>query len=187
MPVKFRKRVFLRLLMGFCLLGALVLGYGYWHANTHASYYIDLRILTDSKNTTERWPGAAISFLAGDGSILASGVSDETANYVHLLHPEEGDCHDRVNAIGPGTPAGREAWQACFARLSTWIPQWADRVRMVDVFFRGKHFNKIPVTVSAYNSEWPLWWVPLPHIGGKPYTYYRTTITIEQTQASAVD
>ncbi|MCU7835441.1 MAG: hypothetical protein KZQ83_09310 [gamma proteobacterium symbiont of Taylorina sp.] len=42
--------------------------------------------------------------------------------------------------------------------------------------------KKIPITISEYNSvsEWLLWWVPLPHIGGKPYSYFRASIDLEQ-------
>lgn len=34
------------LLLPGALIGA-ILGYGYWHALTHAAYYVDLKIVTD--------------------------------------------------------------------------------------------------------------------------------------------
>ncbi len=65
--------------------------------------------------------------------------------------------------------------------MATWIPQWAGKVKQVDVVYQGQIFAEIPVNVSVYNSDWYFWWVPLPHIGGRPYTYYRASITVEPT------
>lgn len=159
------------------LVVGVVLGYGYWHAATHASFHIDLKYLPDPGQKAQSMANAQIRFLNAKGQVLAEGVGDDKANFVHLLHPEVGDCHD-VEEAASRSSEGRNAWQKCFARLSTWIPLWAEEVRMVDVTYENRRFNRLPVTVSAYNSEWPLWWIPLPHVGGKPYTYYRTTITV---------
>jgi hypothetical protein len=155
-----------------------VLGYGYWHAATHASFHINLHLLTAQGARPQAMPKAEITFRDESGKMLAQGVSDESANFVHLLHPEAGDCHD-VEKMAATSSTVRTAWQECFAQQAAWIPTWARHLREVDVQYNGRRFEKIPVTVSEYNSEWFLWWVPLPHVGGKPYTYFRTTITVK--------
>jgi hypothetical protein len=165
--------------MLICVVGA-VLGYGYWHAVTHASFNVTTHMVTGPGQKPQDMLLAKIDFLDAAGNKLAQGFSDEKYNFVHLLHPQVGDCHEIAQTSG--TKAGRNAWQECFAQMSTWVPQWAEDVKMVDVTYQERLFEKIPVSVSSYNSDWLLWWVPLPHIGGKPYTYYRMRITVEAAE-----
>lgn len=180
MKVKSKKgQFFLRVLMIISLFAAAVLGYGYWHASTHASYHIDMRLASGDDGSRDKMPLAKVTFYDYGGNPLAKGINDEQYGYVHLLHPQVGDCHE-IEEKATMSAEGRTAWQECFAKLATWIPTWAEKVHTVDVSYQGQQFNKIPVTVKAYNSEWPLWWIPLPHVGGKPYTYYRTTITVDR-------
>ena len=169
---------FLSALLSVSLITIVVLGYGYWHARTHASFHIDMHLLTGPGEKPQDMPNAEITFLDESGKVLALGVSDEKSNFVRLLHPEAGDCHEAAKEA-PSSKESRATWQKCFAQQSTWIPKWAKKVNQVDVLYKNKRFEKIPVTVSEYNSEWFLWWVPLPHVGGKPYTYFRATITVD--------
>lgn len=175
-------RVFIIVMLMFCA----VLGYGYWHSVTHASFHIDMQLTGEQGRTQQSMPMAEISFLNGSGQVLAKGISDDKSNFVHLRHPDAGDCHE-VEQAATTSNKGRTAWQECFAKLSTWIPQWAEDVRMANVTYQGHRFEKIPVAVSAYNSEWFLWWVPLPHVGGKPYTYYRATIHVDTTDQNYLE
>jgi hypothetical protein len=168
----------LRVFMVVMLVVCGVLGYGYWHAVTHASFHIDMNLRTGPVARPRAMPNAEIVFLDESGAILARGVSDSNANFVHLLHPEVGDCHEREETATV-SKEGKTAWQECFTLQSVWIPTWAQDLRQVDVTYNGSRFDKIPVTVSEYNSEWFLWWVPLPHVGGKPYTYFRATINVD--------
>jgi hypothetical protein len=123
-------------------------------------------------------PLAKVVFFDIEGKTLAEGVSDEKYHYVHLLHPEVGDCYE-LESAATTSRSGRTAWQECYAILATWIPGWVDKVHSVDVSHEGKLYEKVPVKLNTYNSEWLLWWVPLPHVGGKPYTYYSTRISLE--------
>ena len=45
---------------------------------------------------------------------------------------------------------------------------------------------RLPVTSHKSNGDWWLWWVPLPHIGGKPLTYYSLSIYVDGTNCAAV-
>lgn len=161
------------------IAGICILGYGYWHSATHASFHIQLNFKDITKGDPAIIPEINIHFLDSEGRVLATGISDQQYNYVHLIHPEVGDCH-AVEKSAAFSTAGRESWQTCFENLSTWIPTWADAVRQVNLKTQNCYLNNIPVTVSKYNADWYLWWVPHPHIGGKPYTYYSLTITVDE-------
>ena len=168
-----------KLIIIVAIIVCIILGYGYWHSSTHASFHIRLIIKNVAKDKPKTIPKAEISFLDSEGRVLAKGISDEQYNYVHLIHPEVGDCHE-IEKSAPYSKAARNSWQECFEQLSTWIPKWAGKVRKVDLKNQSCVWRNIPVTVSKYNSEWFLWWVPHPHIGGKPYTYFSSSITVEE-------
>ena len=123
-------------------------------------------------------PLAKVTFHDSEGKILAEGISDDRYHYIHLIHPDVGDCYELENAATTSR-AGRRAWQECFAVLSTWTPKWVQQVKSATVTYQNATYRDIPLKVSMYNSDWPLWWVPLPHIGGKPYSYYSAPIAIE--------
>jgi hypothetical protein len=97
-----------------------ILGYGYWHSSTHASFYIQLDFKSVNSEKPKTIPKAEILFLDSEGRVLASGISDEQYNYVHLIHPEVGDCHE-AEKLASSSKEARESWQECFEHLSTWI------------------------------------------------------------------
>jgi len=156
-----------------------ILGYGYWHAYTHASFHIRLDFIDANRKKPTPVPKTEILFLDSEGKVLAKGISDEQYSYVHLIHPIVGDCHE-IEKSASFSKEARESWQECFEHLSSWIPDWAGKVRQVDLKTRGCRLKNFPVAVSRYNSDWYLWWVPHPHIGGKPYSYYSLSITVDE-------
>ena len=160
------------------LLILVVLGYGYWHAATHASFQVDLYRLTPA-GERQPMPLADVVFLDDRGRPLAKGISDDKY-HVHLLHPEVGDCY-ALESAATTSRAGRTAWQDCYARLSTWTPEWVEKVHSVSVSDHDKLYEQVPVKLNKYNADWLLWWVPLPHVGGKPTTYYSGRIVIESS------
>jgi hypothetical protein len=168
-----------RIVLIIAAIIACVLGYGYWHSSTHASFHIQLQFEDDNREKLEIIPMAEILFLDSEGRMLAKGISDSQYNYVHLIHPEVGDCHE-IEKSALSSKEARESWQVCFEHLSTWIPKWASEVRQVHLKDKNCALKSIPVTVSESNSDWFLWWVPHPHIGGKPYSYYSLSITVEE-------
>jgi hypothetical protein len=154
-----------------------VLGYGYWHASTRASFFVQVGLMDEATGRAQHIPGAEVVFLDSEGRVLANGISDENYNFVHLIHPEVGDCHEIEEAARFSAEA-REAWQGCFEQLSVWIPQWIGEVRQVDVRNQECAWKGVPVTISEGSSDWHLWWVPHPHIGGKPLSNYSLSITL---------
>ncbi len=155
-----------------------ILGYGYWHSSTHASFHIQLNFMNVNKEP-KTIPKAEIIFMDSEGRVLAHGISDEQFNYVHLIHPEAGDCHE-VEKLASSSKEAKESWQECFEQLSTWIAKWASKVHQVNLKTQSCLWRNIPVSVSESKSDWFLWWVPHPHIGGKPYSYFSLSITVDE-------
>jgi hypothetical protein len=160
------------------LIIGCVLGYGYWHSHTHASFYVQLVFRDKDTVKPKTMPKAEIQFLDEEGRVLARGIGDEQYNYIHLIHPEAGDCYE-VEKSASASKKARESWRECFESLSTWIPKWVGKVRQINLKTQNCDLKNIPVTVSKFNSDWLLWWVPLPHIGGKPYSHYSLSIMVE--------
>lgn len=159
------------------IISGLVLGYGYWHSITHASAHIDLVFKAGERGKSERLSKAQVLFMNVVGQVLAKGVSDEKYDFIHLIHPQAGDCHERVKQV-PQKEA-RIVWQQCFKQQSKWLPTWVKDVRQVEVRHKQCASVTVPIEIAEHNTEWLLWWVPLPHVGGIPYSYYRASIIID--------
>jgi len=167
----------MKIVLIIVVIMACILGYGYWHSLKHASFHIQLDFNNESDGTQKSRPRVRIKFLDSKGRVLAHGISDDHYNFVHLIHPEVGDCHE-VEQSASVSKSGKNAWQACFEDLSTWIATWVSHVSQIDIKEQQCTWRNIPVTVSKSDSDWLLWWVPHPHIGGKPYTNYSLNITV---------
>lgn len=154
-----------------------ILAFGYWHATTHSTFYVSLNIAGDTDNNSQS--DVAIQILDSKGSILANGVRDKQYSFVHLIHPTQGDCHE-IERLAAFSKEARTSWQECFEHRSTWIAEWIADVASVSVKYGDCLARNNPITVSRSSSAWYLWWVPHPHIGGKPYSDYSATITIDK-------
>lgn len=168
----------MKVLLILAIFIAGILGYGYWHAATHASFHIQIDYRDNAGRAQQAISGTGIELLDTVGRVLAKGRSDDQYHYVRLIHPEVGDCQEAERSAA-FSANGRNAWQQCFAQQSTWISTWAGQVRQINLKSDRCTLNNHPVTVSGYNSDWFLWWVPHPHIGGKPYTHYSLYVTVE--------
>ena len=156
-----------------------ILAYGYWHSSTHAQFHVTLNFKNANNSNSLPFHKSEISFLDSEGHVLASGKVDEKLHYVQLIHPEVGNCYEKAKSI-PSSKKSRMIWQDCYKHLPSWVSQWVDKVSQVDLKASNCTIKNIPVTVNKYNSGWWLWWVPLPHVFGKPYSYYSAHITIEK-------
>jgi hypothetical protein len=179
----FMNRAFLKIIISIfgCVLAffGCILAYGYWHSSTHAQFDVTLNFKNINNGNSLPFLKAEIAFLDSKRRILASGKVEEKFHYVQLIHPQVGNCYEKAKSI-PSSKKSRKIWQECYKHLPSWISQWVDEVSQVDIKTSNCTIRKIPVTVKKYNSHWWLWWVPLPHVGGKPYSYYSTRITIDK-------
>ncbi|MCP8686596.1 hypothetical protein [Marinobacterium sedimentorum] len=174
-----------RLLLLAVLVALAVLGYGYWHGVTHAAFSISTQMpgATGGRGFV---PGAEIILRDAAGLELARGRNAMQYNFVRLIHPQVGDCNAAEQAAA-GSSAGRKAWQACFEQQARWIPRWADRVNSVSLSTATCDGPAVPVRVRKYAADWLLWWVPLPHVGGKPYTYYSLSLKLPEHRCADVE
>ena len=162
---------------------ALILGYGYHHAATHGWAHSSL-MDTSVKPYGGNARGAELRLLDGNGKFLADAKSDHKLGVVRLIHPEAGDCAAAEQSASVSAKA-RDQWRNCFETLSTWLVTWAGQIRSADVKFANCDLKAIPVVVHESRPDWWLWWVPLPHIGGEPLTYFSLSINIDGANCGA--
>ncbi len=158
----------------FC---AVILGYGYWHAQTHGVLNVSIYDFSDEQAFV-LLKEAEIVLMDKHGSKLAAGKSDSRFGTVYLSHPETGSCYEAEHQATRSNE-GLNTWQICFRQHSAWIMQWVRQVRFVEIIVKDCSLEKIPISIEERSADWWMWWVPLPHVGGKPYTYFNLTIRLD--------
>lgn len=158
-------------------LAATVLGYGYWHVVTHGTLYIFLYDVAAVDQSGRLFP-AEIRFVDASGVVLAKGRTDDRYGVVSIAHPEVGYCQNQEQ-LAPVSHNDRTAWPECFARQSRWLMTWVRKVHALDLTFGNCRLTPIPARIMESNDDWWLWWVPHPHIGGKPYTNFFFRLSID--------
>ena len=155
--------------MAIVALYAAVYAYGYWHAATHGTFDVQLAYRTET-GTANRMRNGQLEFLDGDDGVLARASIDTRQNVVWLAHPDRGQC-------GPGLKG--EDYQNCLKTQVEWIPQWAQKVRRANVTLERCSSAHRHVNIESRRDGLALWWIPLPRVGGWPYTRYRATIAVD--------
>ena len=161
----------------FVLIAVAVLAYGYWFAATHGALYISVMDVSERERPRPVAP-VELSLLDGEGRLLARAAGIEPSGAIYLTAPESYACHG-VEERAPFSAPAREEWDRCFARQSRWVPTWIGSLRFVTVRAGGCTIDRLPVAVVEYGDTWWLWWVPLVHVGGKPYTSFSVSIQID--------
>lgn len=161
-----------------------ILGYGYWHEKTHGALNFSVYdASSDNHYTLLR--GVTVTLTDGNGRMLARGQTDPQSGVMNLLHPVLGSCRDREKQASYSSRL-RTAWQECFQAQSTWLVSWIEDVRYADISTGPCRLRKVPVTVEKFGDDWWLWWVPLPHVGGKPYSYFKIQLRVDPQQCLVV-
>lgn len=155
-----------------------IMGYGYWHVLNYGWLHISLRDISDQGREYKLIKNAEINLLDSDGNVLAEGKSDSRIGVVYLSHPEVGSCVEEESKA-PFSMDDRQDWYACYEKQAKWIVEWARDVKYMDIKFDECFLKRVPVSVSESKDDWWLWWVPLPHIGGKPSTYFNMNVQID--------
>ncbi len=179
----YHPRRVMRTLLVLAILVALVLGYGYYHAVTHGWLYVNL-VDASVKPYSDNIRDAEIRLLDGNGNVLANAKSDRQFGVVRLIHSQAGDCSAEERRASSSS-SGRDQWRKCFDILSTWLIDWVRQVQFADVKFAGCEIKRVPINLNESREDWWLWWVPLRHIGGKPFTYFSLSISVDGANCSA--
>ena len=179
------KIVVLAVLIG----GALVPIWGYWYALNHAALHlrVDDYGLKSPSRAYDTPHGVSLVLRDAANGQLAVARSVEPLGYILAVHPDSdvGNCERRGTGAAPGQVSQAD-YAACYARYSAWSATWAHRVRSADVTVGACEVRGVPVRVSRSNAEWPVWWVPLRHIGGLPRQYFELVIAIDSRACAAV-
>ena len=158
-----------------------VLAYGFWHVSTYGWLSVSLWDVTGGGY--ESIKDARLIFRDSGGSVLAEGRSDPVHGVVYLNHPEVGFCAEEESRA-PYSKDDRERWYACYENQAKWIVGWAGKIKYVDLEFDGCSLKRIPVSVVESKESWWVWWVPLPHGGGKPITNFYINIRVDRANCA---
>ena len=165
---------------------AAVLGWGWWHAQTHASVRVavnDVALKTPQRLWADLESGSLV-LRDGAGRALAHGRVTAPHRSVELVDAAAGDCA-RFERQAPFDDAARAGWQRCYEGLSRWQAGWAPDVATASVTAGACNIGLVPVQVRR-DSDWWLWWVPLLHVGGTPYAHYSFELFIDSAKCIAV-
>lgn len=151
---------------------AAILGWGYWHAATHGVLHVALNdvSLRNERQLYGSVTSAELVLADAAGRMLASAHADVPLGVVSVRHPTVGDCRSAERGAG---------WQECFETQSRWLRTWVREARFASVKLANCEIDRVPVSLEERNQEWWLWWVPLVHVGGKPYTYFNLTLWVD--------
>ena len=134
---------------------AAVLGWGWWHAHTHASVRVavnDLALKTPQRLWAELRSGELVLRDRG-GRALAQGRLAGPYAIVEFTDAAAGDC-GRFERQTPYDPAARAGWQACFEGLSRWQATWASEVASASVMTTGCRIDVVPVRARRDDDWW---------------------------------
>ena len=161
----------------FLLFAMAVLGWGYWHMVTHATLNLSLHdvSLNRDRQAYGSVVNANIVLMDAMGVVLAEGKTRKPYGVLSFSHH---DCSGYEQQASSNIDA-RQSWQQCFEALSRWLTTWVRQVRYATVTINDCRIDRMSVRLEEYEDSWWIWWVPLPHIGGKPYTYFSLTLGVD--------
>jgi hypothetical protein len=159
-------------------LVAAVLGFGAWRAHTHASVWLSVHDhagRTPNRSWVDVTEGR-IDFRDASGRVLAQAVLEAPQGLLRWVGPE-GEAVD----CRPGL--ARDAWQACWDRQSRWFARWAPQASDARVGVGRCVVDRVPVQRRS-SSDWWLWWVPLPHVGGTPSGHHALALHLDSARCA---
>ena len=153
------------------VLTAVVAG-GFVWSGLRGYVWISAHDIAAAPGTENRFT-VEIVFRAADGLRLASAQRDSRYGSIRVKHPTLGFCEPTM---------GRESWYRCNAAVASWVMQWAERAVAVDLLLDNCQIENSPVDLHRQRHGVYSWWVPLPHVGGAPYSQYNLYLRIDSRQ-----
>ncbi|UCF75267.1 MAG: hypothetical protein JSU71_13675 [Betaproteobacteria bacterium] len=144
-------------------------GYGHWHRSTHATLTMSLKD-TSGRGRGGGAPNAQLTFLDADSKQLARGKTDDRFGIVMTEHPVAGYC---------GSDLKPEDYRACFWTQAEWLATWLEDLRYVSLVIGTCRIERVPVDLVLSRDSLLTWWVPLPHLGGVPFSRYRARLEVD--------
>jgi hypothetical protein len=117
-----------------------------------------------------------VAFVDGAGRVVAEAALEPPQGLPRWIGPagEAVDCRPQLE---------RQAWQHCFAAQSRWMARWAPAVVAARVTLARCTVDRVPVQRRT-SSDWWLWWVPLPHVGGTPSAYHALELHLDSARCA---
>ncbi|SRR6266566_2476704 len=166
------------------VIAVAILVYGYWHVSSHGYLLIHVLDLSDHERPRFAIPDAELRLLNSTGKELAQARVGSPHGVVYLSQPISYSCFE-IEKQAPFSSQAREEWNRCFEKQSRWLITWVKEVKYVDLKSGTCRLPKIPVSVAEYTDNWWLWWVVFPrHIGGKPYTHFSISVTVNRDRCA---
>ncbi len=139
---------------------------------------------TSAKPHAANIRNAELRLLDSEGKLLASAKSDDKFGVVRLIHPEAGGC-SAAEKNASSSPAARQQWAKLFSNLVAVVDRLGGKDSVSGREVCGLRYESVPATLRKSHGDWWLWWVPLPHVGGKPRTYFSLSINIDGANCAA--
>jgi hypothetical protein len=166
------------------LLAVVTLARGFAFVHSHGSLQVDVNDVSATDRIARVVP-LEVTFFDSSGRALARTTADSaTGGTSYVTFPAGYACHSVELRAATDLNARRE-WSICFERQSRWLMTWAADARFVDVEARPCSLHRVPFTMKMTPEDWWLWWVPLRHVGGDPYTYLAAEIQFNRSQCTA--
>jgi len=156
-----------------------VLGYGAWRAHTHADVWLNVHDHA-GRTPSRLWADVTdgrVAFRDAAGGMLAEAALEPPQGLPRWIGPmgEAVDCRPQLE---------RQVWQRCYDAQSQWMARWAPQVVDARVTLAGCTVDRVPVQRRT-SSDWWLWWVPLPHVGGTPSGHHALTLHLDSARCAA--
>lgn len=166
-----------KLMTGFVVAAAAVLGHGAWRAYTHADVWLQVK---DHAGRTSRVLWVDVN----EAQVVLRDAADRVLAEASLTPP-----YGQTRYTGPAGAVdcsalerqGGAAWRDCFESQSRWLARWAPHVHHARVSVGRCAIDRAPVHGRRF-GDWWLWWVPLPHMGGSPVNRYVLAIHIDSAR-----
>lgn len=165
-----------------CILATVAVVRGHQLASTHGALQVSISDRSDPANPRPLVP-ATLAFLDSAGDTLAQAAAEPPIGVVYLTSPAMYSCRD-VERRAAYSVEARGEWDRCFDRQSRWLMTWVRRAKSVDLVSGSCVIHGAPIVVDKGVDDWWLWWIPLRHIGGPPFTYFLVAIQIDRAHCT---
>lgn len=144
-------------------------GYAYWHRSTFATFHLSLKDVS-AQSLGGAVLNAQLTFLDAASHPLARGKTNGTWGIVMVSHPSAGYCS---SDLAP------DDYRACFWAQSEWLTTWLNDLRYVSLAIGSCRIERVPLDLKISRDSLLTWWIPLPHVGGVPFTRYSAQLEVD--------
>ncbi len=153
----------------FCAIIIGVPSVGYLYTECYGYLYVSIWNKGESTQFAVN-PDVKIEFADKNKNLLAIGESNETYATIEIKKTDGSYCRPEL---------GSTQWQRCHRANAIWLKSWIDQLRTVTVKVNDCEQQVLPANIHKRRFNMLTWWMPHPHIGGSPYTYYNLRLAID--------